>query len=76
MSRPCPICGAPDGSCGEQQLALPPIAHPAERRNHPVSGDEKVYLPKQKIRRGTAGYKGKNVVVVDEDGKPVKASKN
>lgn len=27
--------------------------------------DTKVYLPKQHVRRGVAGYKGKDVVVVD-----------
>jgi hypothetical protein len=28
--------------------------------------DDKVYLPKQRVRRGRAGYKGKNVVVVND----------
>lgn len=27
--------------------------------------DTKIYLPKQKVRRGVAGYQGKNIVVVD-----------
>jgi hypothetical protein len=27
--------------------------------------DTKIYVPKQKTNRGVAGYKGKNVVVVD-----------
>lgn len=27
--------------------------------------DDKVYLPRQRVRNGTAGYKGKNIVVVD-----------
>jgi hypothetical protein len=28
--------------------------------------DEKIYLPKQRVRRGKAGYKGKNIVVVND----------
>lgn len=27
--------------------------------------DTKVYLPRQTVRRGKAGYKGKDVVIVD-----------
>ena len=30
-----------------------------------MAQDTKVYLPKQKSRRGVAGYRGKNVVVID-----------
>lgn len=30
-----------------------------------MAGDSKIYLPKQRVRRGIAGYHGKNVVVVD-----------
>lgn len=26
--------------------------------------DEKIYMPKQKVRAGKAGYKGKNIVIV------------
>lgn len=74
MSRPCPVCGAPDGTCGDTQLVFPPITLPGERNASAVA-DDKVYLPQQKVRRGTAGYKGKNVVVVDSDGKPVKGKK-
>ena len=38
--------------------------------------DSKIYLPQQKVRRGKAGYKGKNVVVIDPDtGKPAAAKK-
>lgn len=29
----------------------------------------KVYLPKQRVKRGVAGYRGKNIVVVDGEGK-------
>lgn len=31
--------------------------------------DTKIYLPKQRTRRGVAGYRGKDIVVVGEDGK-------
>lgn len=33
----------------------------------------KIFLPKQRVRkgRGVAGYKGKNIVVLDEKAKPV-----
>lgn len=31
--------------------------------------DTKVYLPKQKTRRGVAGYRGEGIVVVDAEGK-------
>ena len=34
-----------------------------------MATDTKVYLPKQQTRRGVAGYRGKNIVVVDTDGK-------
>lgn len=42
--------------------------------------DTKVYLPKNKARRGVAGYKGDNIVVVDpatgkEDTAATKAAK-
>ena len=72
MSRSCPICGAPNGTCGHTPLALPPITAPGERSSHTVANDDKIYLPQQKVRRGKAGYKGKNVVVIGDDGKPVK----
>lgn len=31
--------------------------------------ETKIYLPKQKTRRGVAGYRGAGIVVVDADGK-------
>lgn len=32
--------------------------------------DTKIFVPKQPVKRGVAGYRGKNVVVVDRRGKP------
>ena len=32
-----------------------------------MAQDTKVYLPKQQTRRGVAGYRGKNIVVVDPE---------
>lgn len=38
--------------------------------------DNKIYVPKQTVRRGKAGYRGDNVVVVDrESGKETVAPK-
>ena len=34
-----------------------------------MATDTKVYLPKQTSRRGVAGYRGSNIVVVDREGK-------
>lgn len=39
-------------------------------------GDEPIYLPQQRTRRGIAGYKGDNVVVVQADGKKEEAPPN
>lgn len=38
-----------------------------------MAQDTKVYLPKQNVRRGIAGYRGDNIVVVDKNGKTEKA---
>lgn len=65
MSAPCPICGTADAACGHTPLAFPPITAPGERSN--VASDGKIYLPRQKVKFGRAGYKGANVVVVDPD---------
>lgn len=72
--QPCPICGALDGSCGDQPLAFAPISLPGAVN---VANNETVYLPKQNTRRGVAGYRnvGKNMKIVDKDGKPVKQAK-
>ena len=35
--------------------------------------DKKVYLPKQHVKRGVAGYRGENIVVVDAKGKTAEA---
>ena len=73
MGRPCPVCGAKDGTCGDTPLAFAPIDDPW--RFDPVA-DSKVYLPKQHVRRGKTGYKvAENVVVVDETGKEDKSAK-
>jgi hypothetical protein len=63
----CPVCGTPNGACGHTELAYPPITSLTERDQ--MATDTKVYLPKQKSRRGVAGYRGSNIVVVDADGK-------
>ena len=34
-----------------------------------MADDDKVYMPRQLTKRGKAGYKGKNVVIVERDGK-------
>lgn len=64
----CPICGKANGACGHQPLAFPPITSLKEMT--PVA-DQKVYVPKQIVKpgRGVAGYRGKDVVVVDKSGK-------
>lgn len=40
---------------------------------------DKIYVPKQRVKRGVAGYRGKNIVVVDakgrQDAAPEKKSK-
>jgi hypothetical protein len=69
----CPICGKANGACGHQPLAFPPITALNEVAN--VADDKKIYVPKQKVKRGVAGYRGKDVVVVDpETGKEDKAA--
>lgn len=71
----CPICGKANGACGDQPLAFPPLT--ALNEVNPVATESKVYLPKQKVKagRGVAGYRGKDVVVVDpETGKEDKAA--
>jgi hypothetical protein len=60
----CIVCGEANGTCGHQPLAFPPIT--ALTEVNPVA-DTKIYVPKQKSRRGVAGYRGANVVVVDPD---------
>lgn len=64
---PCPICGKANGTCGDQPLAYPPIDIPLTIPNlkGAMVADTKIYLPKQTVRRGVAGYRGKDVVVVD-----------
>lgn len=50
-----------------------PVRAPAQTGDVIVA-DTKVYLPKQNVRRGVAGYRGKDVVVVDPaTGKQAKA---
>lgn len=73
--QPCPVCGAKDGACGDTPLAFAPISSLTGAET--LANNETVYLPKQKTRRGVAGYRnlGKNTVVVDADGKPVKQPK-
>lgn len=62
---PCPVCGEKDGACGDTPLAFPPIDDPW-RGKDTVAQDTKVYLPKQHVRRGRAGYTmSKDIVVVD-----------
>jgi hypothetical protein len=39
-------------------------------------GDQPIYLPQQKTRRGVAGYRGDNVIVVDAKGHPEEAPAN
>lgn len=41
-----------------------------------ATDDKKVYLPKQHVRRGKAGYKGDNVVLVDRAGQTEPATKS
>lgn len=62
--RACIVCGERNGACGHQPLRFPPITSPTERGNRSVTDNETIYLPKQKVRRGVAGYKGKNIKVV------------
>lgn len=73
----CPVCGKADGACGHQPLAFPPIHAPYEKEFN-VANDAKVYLPQQRVAkgRGKPGYKGKNVVVVDETGQAVKGARS
>jgi hypothetical protein len=68
----CPVCGAPDAACGHQELRYPPIPSletviTTSTGAVDMAEDTKVYLPRQRVRRGTAGYRGKNIVVVDPD---------
>lgn len=58
---PCPVCGSPNGGCvGDthnpegEPIMFPPIGSPEGRI---VANSEKVYLPKQHVNRGVAGYK-------------------
>lgn len=60
--RRCPVCGAIDGTCGDQPLVFAPID--LSLKGTPMA-DDKVYLPKQQTNRGVAGYRGENIVVVD-----------
>ncbi len=60
--RPCPVCGAKDGTCGDQPLVFAPLD--LSEKGAQVA-DDKVYLPKQTTNRGVAGYRGENIVVVD-----------
>lgn len=39
-------------------------------------GDKPIYLPQQRTRRGLAGYRGDNVIVVQADGSPEEAPAN
>lgn len=34
-----------------------------------MANEDKIYLPKQKVTRGVPGYRGKNIVVVGDDGR-------
>jgi hypothetical protein len=61
--KPCPVCGKAKGACGHQPLAFPPIASLTEVRT--VAETQKIYVPKQRTKRGVAGYRGKDLVVVD-----------
>lgn len=70
MAGPCPVCGKADGSCGDQPLAFPPIVAFGEGGSVVADKDGKVYMPKQTTRRGVAGYRGNNIIVVDAKGKP------
>lgn len=73
MARECHICGARNGACGHQPLAFPPIT--ALNEVSTVAEEKKVYVPKQKTKRGVAGYRGKDLIVVDpETGKEDKAA--
>lgn len=61
-ARPCPICGAENGTCGDQPLVFAPLD--LSEKGAQVA-DDKIYLPKQTTNRGVAGYRGENIVVVD-----------
>lgn len=39
-------------------------------------GDQPIYLPQQKTRRGVAGYRGDNVIVVQASGHQEDAPEN
>lgn len=71
MTDPCPVCGKADGTCGDQPLAFPPIHAIGEKGSELMADadEEKVYLPLQRSRRGKAGYRGENIVVVDDKGR-------
>jgi hypothetical protein len=60
---PCPICGKANGACGHQPLAFPPIDLTFKGAK---MADRKIYVPKQRTNRGVAGYRGTNVVIVDD----------
>lgn len=64
----CPVCGAPDGLCTGDAPFDPGKVIDLAPKGATVAEDTKVYLPKQHVRRGVAGYKGDDVVVVDTDG--------
>lgn len=39
-----------------------------------MAEDTKVYLPQQRVKRGVAGYRGEDIVVVDPDTGKTKAA--
>lgn len=69
---PCPICGKADGACGDQPLAFPPI----DFKRGTTMADKNIYVPKQVVKRGKAGYRGANVIVVDAKGDTQPAQKS
>jgi hypothetical protein len=71
----CPVCGTAGGACtGHASFDLSKVIS-----TEGAIVADKIYVPKQRVKRGVAGYRGKNIVVVDakgrQDAAPEKKSK-
>lgn len=61
-SARCPVCGVAGGACLGH---LPFEPSKVINTEGAVVATEKIYLPKQRVKRGVAGYRGKDIVVMD-----------
>lgn len=64
----CPVCGAAGGAC-HGTTPFDPTKVISTEGSIMANENTKVYVPQQHVKHGVASYRGKDVVIVDKDGK-------